>query len=52
MKCFQSNFNGDISNWGVSNVLSVKNMFKNSKFKGDIFNWTFLHASDALQIGL
>ena len=37
-----SNFNGDISNWDVSNVKYMKNMFSHSSFtgeNGDISNW-------------
>ena len=34
-----SEFNGDISNWDVSNVTSMAKMFMNSKFGGDISNW-------------
>jgi len=31
-----SEFNGDISQWNVSNVTSMSCMFLNSKFNGDI----------------
>ena len=37
-----SKFNGDISNWDVSNVKNMQEMFYNSKFtgeNGDISNW-------------
>jgi len=34
-----SKFNGDISKWDVSNVVSVVGMFLNSKFNGDISKW-------------
>ena len=34
-----SKFNGDISNWDVSNVEDIERMFYCSKFKGDISNW-------------
>ncbi|WP_299891005.1 BspA family leucine-rich repeat surface protein [uncultured Lacinutrix sp.] len=35
-----SNFNGDISNWDVSNVFNMANMFlNNSSFNIDISNW-------------
>ena len=37
-----SNFNGDISNWDVSNVKDMEWMFGNSEFtgeNGDISNW-------------
>ena len=31
--------NGDISNWDVSNVANMNNMFSYSTFNGDISNW-------------
>jgi surface protein len=31
-----SEFNGDISNWDVSNVTNMEGIFYNSKFNGDI----------------
>ena len=34
-----SKFNGDISNWDVSNVTNMECMFAWSKFNGDISNW-------------
>ena len=34
-----SKFNGNISNWDVSNVEHMDAMFFNSKFNGDISNW-------------
>jgi surface protein len=34
-----SKFNGDISNWNVSNVESMRGMFEHSKFNRDISNW-------------
>ena len=33
------NFNGDISEWDVSNVTNMASMFENSKFNGDISEW-------------
>ena len=37
---YKSEFNGDISNWDVSNVEDMDYMFcYNSKFNGDISNW-------------
>ena len=39
---YKSDFNGDISEWNVSNVKSMSWMFKESKFtgkNGDISNW-------------
>ena len=35
----ETNFNGDISNWNVSNVRSMSGMFYNSSFNGDISDW-------------
>ena len=32
-------FNGDISNWDVSNVTDMSGMFLGLKFNGDISNW-------------
>ncbi len=34
-----SSFNGDISNWDVSNVQAFQYMFETSSFNGDISNW-------------
>ena len=34
-----SQFNGDISNWNVSNVGWMDGMFYNSNFNGDISKW-------------
>ena len=36
---WNSSFNGDISNWDVSNVDNMSMMFKGSKFNQDISNW-------------
>ena len=33
---FMSKFNGDISQWDVSNVTNMHEMFHTSKFNGDI----------------
>ena len=33
------NFNGNISNWDVSNVEDMNHMFYSSEFNGDISNW-------------
>ena len=33
------NFNGNISNWVVSNVEDMNHMFYSSEFNGDISNW-------------
>lgn len=37
-KCF-SDFNGDISNWNVSNVKNMSHIFYHSDFNQDISNW-------------
>ena len=34
-----SKFNGDISNWNVSRVTDMSNMFSHSRFNGDISDW-------------
>ena len=34
-----SSFNGDISQWNVSNARNMDSMFYDSKFNGDISNW-------------
>jgi surface protein len=36
---YGSQFNGDISNWNVSYVTNMVNIFNESKFKGYISNW-------------
>ena len=36
---YQSNFDGDISKWDVSNVEDMSCMFADSEFNGDISNW-------------
>ena len=36
---YGSEFNGDISDWDVSNVEVMSNMFSNSKFDGDLSKW-------------
>ena len=35
----KSEFNGDISNWDMSNVENMYRMFGDSKFNGDISKW-------------
>ena len=32
-------FNGDISQWDVSNVTDMSNMFEKSQFQGNILDW-------------
>jgi surface protein len=44
-----SKFNGDISNWNVSNVKNMSDMFSYSKFtskKGDISKWDVSNVTD------
>ena len=36
---FFKDFNGDISEWDVSNVTKMDYMFYEAKFNGDIYNW-------------
>ena len=36
---YDSEFNGDISKWDVSNVEDMSFMFANSKFNGNISMW-------------
>ena len=45
---FENNksFNGDISNWDVSNIISMYGMFKNSTFNGDISKWNVSGVKD------
>jgi hypothetical protein len=40
-------FNGDISEWDVSNVVYMNNMFANSIFNGDISEWDVSNVEDA-----
>ena len=35
----KTEFNGDISEWDVSNVINMESMFDNSSFNQDISNW-------------
>ena len=41
-----SKFNGDISQWDVSNVSNMTNMFCKSKFNGDISQWDVSNVSN------
>ena len=36
---YKSSFDGNISNWNVSNVKEMTAMFRNADFNGDISNW-------------
>ena len=42
-------FNGDISNWDVSNVNGMSHMFARSKFNGNISNWNVSNFENALR---
>jgi surface protein len=37
---YQSEFNGDISQWNTSKVSNMSSMFSQSKFNGDISKWS------------
>lgn len=41
-----SNFNGNISNWNVSNVTNMHGMFSSCKFNGDISKWDVSRVTD------
>ena len=42
----QSQFNGDISKWDVSNVTDMYGMFSGTEFNGDISNWDVGNVTD------
>ena len=42
----ESIFNGDISEWDVSNVKSMYSMFSSSEFDGDISKWNVSKVTD------
>ena len=42
----KSKFNGDISNWDVSNVTDMKLIFSGTEFNGDISNWDVSKVTD------
>jgi surface protein len=42
----KSKFNGDISNWDVSNVTNMSGMFKGSSFNCDLSNWDVLSVAN------
>ena len=46
----ESSFNGDISEWNVSNVLNMMKMFVLSKFTQDISNWKINKKCDTLDM--
>lgn len=41
-----SKFNGDISQWDVSNVKNMNNIFELSEFNSDISNWDVRNVKD------
>ena len=41
-----SKFNGDISNWNVNNVTSMRQMFDSSNFNRDISKWNVSNVTD------
>ena len=43
---YESDFDGDISEWDVSNVDCMAFMFKGSSFNGDISKWDVSHVRD------
>ena len=43
---YSSKFNGDISDWDVSNVTNMYAMFVYSKFNGDISDWDVSNVTD------
>ena len=43
---YGSKFNGDISQWDVSNVKDMIYMFDESKFNGDISKWNVSNVED------
>jgi surface protein len=43
---YESQFNGDISQWDVSNVTNMSWMFYKSQFNGDISQWDVSSATD------
>ena len=45
-----SRFDGDISQWDVSNVKKMRAMFKGSKFNGDISKWDVSKVQDMAQM--
>ena len=43
---YSSKFDGDISNWDVSNVEDMSFMFERSVFKGDLSKWDIHNAKN------
>jgi surface protein len=42
----ESQFNGDVGNWNVSNVTNMSHMFWSSRFNGDISQWDVSNVTD------
>jgi surface protein len=47
---YQTDFNGDISQWDVSNVTSMRGMFDNSLFNGNISRWNVSRAENMVEM--
>ena len=47
---YDSDFNGDISKWDVSNVIDMNGMFANSKFNGDISKWDVSNVTNMIKM--
>jgi surface protein len=45
-----SQFNGDISEWDVSNVQDMSYMFESSQFNGDISRWDVSNVTNLSQM--
>ena len=43
--CENSNFNGDVSNFVIDNVKSLRYTFSKTPFKGDIKNWNTINVT-------
>jgi surface protein len=47
-----SQFNRDISNWDVSSVFDMRNMFDDSQFNQDISNWDVSNVTECNQFSI
>jgi len=47
---YGSSFNGDISNWDVSNVINMNQMFAYSSFNGNISNWNVSNVTEMVRM--
>ena len=47
---WRSKFNTDISNWNVSNLCYMQNMFYMANFNGDLSKWDVRNVKDAQYI--